>query len=285
MSIATQATPDHADLFAFAWIPPSVDAKLEELALKAQPERWGDPDGADSRKFPILRNYVKYTFRQVWEQDKVAEADDEAGRRVAAFNTGLFTANYEQIFATFEANTNAEKQPWVLKDWNTLADFRMRPFASIDVKPARYFKELADLIYDPDLELAADLDHILDENADRFPEALRDNPQLRRNALDGAIREAGKRAQMNWKTAVPQYYFGHGGRDKGRIQLLLPLCIMQPERPDLAIVVEKAENGKRYRAHTVLTLPMAYNNARLIARPDSDWLSPLPVGSQEGASA
>ncbi len=277
MSISTPATPDLADLFEFAWMPPTFDAKLEELALKAQPERWDEPDYPGTLKFPILGNYMKYTFRRIVEEDKVAFATDENGRQVAAFHTGLFTAHYEPIFATFEANTNAEKQPWVLKGWSTLADYRMRPFGSVDVKPARYFSRPEDLIYDPDLELVADLDHILDENADRFPASLQANPHLRRLGLDAAIREAGKRAQMNWKTAVPQYYFGRG---EGFIQLLLPLCILQPDRADLALVVDKVHSEKRYRAHTVLTLSMAYKNARLIARPYSDWLGSGSAGSQ-----
>ena len=277
MSISTPATPDPADLFEFAWMPPNFDVKLEELALKAQPERWDEPGYPGTLKFPVLGNYVKYTFRRIVEEGKVAFAADENDKQVAAFNTGLFTPHYEPIFATFEANSNTAKQPWVLKGWSTLADYRMRPFSSVNVKPARYFSRPDDLIYDPDLELVPDLDHILDENADRFPESLQANPHLRRLSLDGAIRGAGKRAQMNWKTAVPQYYFGRG---EGFIQLLLPLCILRPDRADLALVVDKVHSEKHYRAHTVLTLPMAYKNARLIARPYSDWLGSEPDALQ-----
>lgn len=277
MSISTPATPDPADLFEFAWMPPSFDVKLEELALKAQQERWDEPGYPGTLKLPILGNYVKYTFRRIVEEMKVAYATDENGKPVAAFNTGLFTPYYEPIFATFEANANTEKQPWVLKAWNTLADYRMRPFSSLGVKPARYFTRPEDLLYDPDLELIPDLDHILVENVDRFPESLRTNPHLLRLSLDGAIREASKRAQMNWKTAVPQYYFGRG---EGFVQLLLPLCILQPDRADLALVVDKVQSEKRYRAHTVLTLSMAYKNARLIARPYSDWLGSEPDALQ-----
>lgn len=277
MTINADVSEYSSDIFEFAWMPPSFDAKLEELATKAQPERWDDSDYVGNLKYPILANYVKYTFRRVADEAKVAFATDENDKLVAAFNTGLFTPHFEPIFGTFEANTNAEKQPWVLKDWSTPADFRMRPFASTDVRPARYFDETSELIYDPDLELAADLEHILDENVERFPAELRGSPQLRRNALGGAIREAGKRAQMNWKTAIPQYYFGYSGKGHGYIQLLLPLCIMQPDRADLALVVDKIHSEKRYRAHTVLTLSMAYKNARLIARPYSDWLGSEPI--------
>ena len=41
--------------------------------------------------------------------------------------------------------------------------------------------------------------------------------------------------------------------------------------PDLALTVTK-KNGY-YQAHTCLTLDMAYNNARLIAKPESTWLT------------
>jgi hypothetical protein len=59
---------------------------------------------------------------------------------------------------------------------------------------------------------------------------------------------------------------------KGGIQLLLPLCIGNPQAGDLALVVEN--HDQLYRAATCLTLDMAYNNARQLARPDRDWLQP-----------
>lgn len=71
----------------------------------------------------------------------------------------------------------------------------------------------------------------------------------------------------NYKTAVPQYY-------KRRIQLLIPICLINEGIPDLAMVVSKSPTGDIYLGHTCLTLDMAYNNARLIARPESMWLHP-----------
>ncbi len=53
---------------------------------------------------------------------------------------------------------------------------------------------------------------------------------------------------------------------------MLPLCLGKPNEASLAIVVE--DMGAYYRAATCLTLSMAYNNARLLARPDRDWLKP-----------
>ena len=46
---------------------------------------------------------------------------------------------------------------------------------------------------------------------------------------------------------------------------------MSDNKPDVAIAVTK-KNGC-YQGHTCLTLDMAYNNVRLIAKPESNWLS------------
>jgi hypothetical protein len=278
MTTISNSVADPSDLLQVAWLQRGWDPMLDELALKAQPERWDDPDHPSRPGFAVLSNYLRYTFRRLVEEDKIVVATDETGKRVSAFNTGLFTPHYEPIYAALEANEKVDKQPWVLKEWSTPTDYRMRPFSSVDVKAARFFSRPDDLIYNADLELLPDLDHILDENVDRYPLALQKNAHLRRLLLDGALREAGKRAQMNWKTAVPQYYFGAGGRGAGRIQLLLPLCMMQPDRADLALVVDRVEDGRKYRANTVLTLSMAYKNARLISRQDSDWLGSAAVG-------
>ena len=83
--------------------------------------------------------------------------------------------------------------------------------------------------------------------------------------VKGAIDNAKERVLRNYKTAIPQYY-------RGKVQLLLPLCLGSPNIAELALVVE--DHGEFYRASTCLTLDMAYNNARQLARPDRDWLMP-----------
>jgi uncharacterized protein DUF3825 len=52
--------------------------------------------------------------------------------------------------------------------------------------------------------------------------------------------------------------------------------LVSDERVDLALAVEKTISGS-YIGHTVLSLDWAYTNARLICRPDSDWLSPQDI--------
>jgi hypothetical protein len=264
-----------SDLFDFAWMPPrgvdvlpskGFESRLRELAERAQPETWSFDS---AQPFAILSNYLRYTYKRLVQQAKIEEATDANGSRIAAFNTGLFTPNYEAIYAVFEANRDQSRQPWVLKDFVPECDRRMAFFERTPAV-ARYFDNPAELIYDPDRELIPNLDHIIDDHVERYPADLRESTHRRRMMLQGQVVEAAKRAQMNYKVAVPQYYFGRDGAEVGRIQLLLPLCFESPAQADLALVVER--EARAYRAFTVLPLDLAYKNARLIAKPESDWL-------------
>ena len=85
--------------------------------------------------------------------------------------------------------------------------------------------------------------------------------------LDDAIELAQKRVEWNFKTAVPAFY-----PTKNTMSLLLPLDLTENEQPNVALVVKLMESGA-YIGQTILTMKVAYNNARLICRPDSDWLN------------
>ena len=85
------------------------------------------------------------------------------------------------------------------------------------------------------------------------------------DSFDKAINHAIMRVERNYKTGIPMY-------NRGRIQLLLPLFLLNRDPANLALVVSRS--GEVYDGSTVLTLDMAYNNARLITRPDKEWLNP-----------
>lgn len=59
-----------------------------------------------------------------------------------------------------------------------------------------------------------------------------------------------------------------------------PLCLEDVGRADLALSVDQV--SEVYRAATILTLDMAYNNARLIARLDREWLEPIAPTNVDG---
>jgi hypothetical protein len=211
---------------------------------------------------PILFNYLKYTYGRVAEEEKIELSED--GQYVV-FNTGLVTPIQEPIYAFFGRNQIPDNQPWFLLDWHRRGEHELVRFQKLP-DMAHYFTSPAALVFDNTKELRTNIEHILADNKERFPQPYNtmDNYVLQ-TLLKGAIDNARERVRRAYKTAIPQYY-------RGRIQLLLPLCLTSAAKADLALVAE--DHGTFYRASTCLTLDMAYNNARQLAKPDRDWLQP-----------
>lgn len=252
-------------LFKFAYFPKYDDSIIFLAENLAQNENWDFSD-ATEKKYSILKNYLEFTFRKLIEEKKVAYTNDN---KHSCFNTGLFTENLEDIYAYFERNnfTNSNTQ-FVFKAFLKHSDNRLLSLFGNNLPDvANFFEKPESLIFNPKFEIIPDLDHIIKDNLDRFPIHLRhDDADLRRQII-GAIAEVSKKARSNYKIAVPQYY-------DGKIQLLLPLCLTSGSpNPDLALVVHKL-NDTTYTSRTCLTLKMAYNNARLIVKPQSSWLKP-----------
>lgn len=87
-----------------------------------------------------------------------------------------------------------------------------------------------------------------------------------RDAIKDSLDIVKNRIRRNYKTAIPYYY-------NGDIQFLIPLCARKDRSRALAaMAVQKQE--EIYQVKTILTLDQAYNNARLLAKPDREWLNP-----------
>ena len=251
-------------LFAFAFIP-KYEETIASLARMADSEEWDFSD-SQNKKYSILKNYLEHTFRKVKQEGKIAYS---ANNQYACFNTGLVTKNLEEIFAFFSKNNRPDRQPYFLKCFCRKSDnLLLSVFKSNLPLIADYFQKPEDLLFNPNCNLIPQIDHIIEDNIDRFPASMHNigDAEVRRR-LEGAIDEVRKRVKTNYKIAIPQY-FGN------RIQLLLPLNLT-PNSPnaDLALVVHKIDSNT-YTARTCLTLKMAYNNARLIVKPQSSWLKP-----------
>jgi hypothetical protein len=282
---------------------------LAELAL---PERWEfkDPAVQQNRPKPILYSYLVHTFDRLEFEGKVQVSENG---NFAAFNTGLVDRRYEPIYALFRRQDDP-RAPWQLVEFCTAGERAsgqnlVRYFSPLP-SPAHYFDEPADLLYDvrqgkPQISWR----HVVIERIDRYPpsflkdhwpkgfpdedttvmtkeqretyfrklgEAIEKDSRLYRKIMDrvrAALDLCIKRVSWNFKTAVPQYY-----PPTKRLQLLLPLCLVSDDKVDLALAVERTVSGN-YLAHTVLPLAWAYNNARLICRPDSDWLAPEKISA------
>lgn len=259
---------DPQELSRRAW----ADA-LQSLADLAEGEDWTGAS-ADDRPLPILGSYIRYTYQRLAMQEKICFSENG---EYAALNTGLLTVHAEDIFGLFQRNdhANPRAQKWKFRKWATESDATiLRQFPS-PPEMATYADSPADLVYDLSRDLKLAYEHILVDNLDRFPADLAGEPRRARQALDHAKDLALKRTRRNFKVVVPQWY--PKTRESG---FLLPLDLTGSGSADLALVVS-AVSDTAYRGHTILTLEMAYTVARLVSRPDSEWLKPQAMPSEE----
>jgi hypothetical protein len=239
---------------------------LEQLKNLSMNESWDYSYATGTKKHPILHNYLLHTFARVQEEGKVLELDP-----YSCFNTGLVTPNQEEIFMLFKKSKKTGYRffhSFCKSSSNLLVRFNPLP------ERASYFSDATELIYDTKLPLRIQIDHIIEDpdNIARFPEDIRSWSKLQlQNTFNGAIEHAIKRVKRNYLTAIPQYYRGNL-TPTAHLQLLLPLCLRDPAKADLALAVYKKDGT--YNGRTCLTLDMAINNARLITKPDDEWLKP-----------
>ncbi len=311
-------------LFHWSRIP---NLKIKELAEKALAEKWyyGAANAADAENYPILKNYLAYTFKRLVFEDKILYGDvaDTAhtGEEYAAFNTGLVDKKYEYIYALFKKNTMSPQPYWYLLDFVVAGEQSGKTLARLFYplpKRADYFEnQFRNMVYDTSTQLLCDYTHIIAERIGRFPlrflqencppnmldidgikleevypkhakdserkhyfeqlgERIRNTPMVLnnlKNRLEAAIHLTLKRVEWNYKTAIPVYF-----PTRNLCSLLLPLCLSEESQVDLALVVEPLQSGA-YQGQTVLPLDLAYNNSRLLTRPDSDWLRPDSIQS------
>ncbi|CAN7322034.1 DUF3825 domain-containing protein [Bosea sp. LjRoot237] len=281
-------------IFDFAVVA-DWESRLSNLAQLAEQERWSYLNISGKSNSIILENYIKYTFERAFDQQKIVESDN-----LTCFNTGLLTPGQEEIYAVFSLSErfdrtkpiSSDNKKWYLRSWVRSGDHLLTTFLEFP-SLVEYWNDPSHLVFDPKLQVQLNLDHIIRDNLNRFPEELggkvdkkgvptdlatqadeedadvanesdgHEIPLATRNALEGAMKHSIRLAQRNYRIAVPQFY-------RGRIQLLLPLYLRNATNPDLALTLER--HGGWYRAATVLYPDWAYGHARLLARPNSEWL-------------
>lgn len=219
----------------------------EQLSQIADKENWSNNTYPNNG---ILANYIVKTYDKLTSEKKII-----IGQDYALFNTGLFNKYYDPIYA-YQTGTEI----------SFLTGYELSNIGITDrPERANYFENPELLLFDWHYPIDVYYKHILDDekNKNRLPKEFL-NSDNKINIINGALDTMKKRVSANYKLAIPQYY-------EGKIQLLLPLCLMSDNKPDVAIAVTK-KNGC-YQGHTCLTLDMAYNNARLIAKPETNWLS------------
>ena len=291
---------------------------LGQLADKALPEVWSF-EGEDQRDYAILQKYIQYTFYRLNLEDKICISED--GRIAAFNTGlvdehyddiyACFMPNLSDVpgaakwrFQDFCTAGGRGTGKWLVDAFNPLP------------QPAAYFERKEDLLFDLDKDILPDFHHIIVDNTKRLPldflreefhgypeavalvdEAARERDRFRRegimrqmsqmldensklfnrlrNRLQDAIDLAIKQVRWNYKTAIPCFF-----PTRNVMSLMLPLCLEDDGRADAALVVELTRSGV-YQGQTILTLQQAYLDARLVCRPNSEWLQTTNISGGE----
>ena len=187
----------------------------------------------------------------------------------ACFHTGLYTKRYRAIYACFERNKHQPSiRDWYFKGFADEISPWLKYVSPLPKKPSYYMAQNG-VNFNPEWPIRVNVDHILGdkENILRLPSELREAKNLPL-LLETAVELARRKSVIEPSIVVPQGY-------QGRVQYLLPICLTNMEKPDLAMTLTVMDGY--YLGNTCLTLEMAYLNARLLTRPVTPWLTELVI--------
>ncbi len=236
-------------------------------------------DKYKTQAVPKLRNYLNYTFKRLLELEVnypgkffVTSSDNDW----ISFNTGLQNAHGSDLLAVFnrfKPREGADPRPspdWVFKGcFSPNARNYHTRFGTSTGDIASYSNDSRDFIFDVHFGLEKDVfDHLFDRAKERagLPNA---SDEVVRNYLKGALENLIPKIRRNYKVAIPVYYV-----EERRMQILLPFSSASSANETSCFLVERNDATKMYRLKTILDLDHAYFSARLITRPDKDWLNP-----------
>lgn len=243
-------------------------------------------------RYPILKTYIEHTLdRLIYEYDVLGRNKKllfSTDGKYVAFNTNLLSRSYyNDVIVIGEVNSGKNIQdlkiynPQIAKRGNRSypAGFKItKEWQHIEdvIAPPLYFSEIKDVIFDAtksyvDTSNEESLDHIIKERRFRWPAQYQQASETYlAQELKKAISHAVKMAQRNYKYIVPMYYPNHN-----KIQFLMPLFFDENStRPGGVLILDKEENEEYYTPKTSLTFEEAYQDARLIVKPESSWLNP-----------
>lgn len=238
--------------------------------------------------------YLKASFAKVMQDQEGLEGNIGNGfilskdHTKCVVNTGLIDIYNNDIYLLDK--TNSEKNFYnkdieIISSKATLIGYGFDKEDILDMpEPIRYYTDRRELVFEGtieefDLEDDYRLNHIINERRHRFPEEYREvQSDTIADKLKLAIRQALKMQMRDYNHIVPFYSIS-----ERRIQHLIPLRLTSDtdEEVELAIVVGR--NNGIWCVYTILNTEDAYDNVRLITRPDNTWLK-LKDSEEDGAT-
>lgn len=227
---------------------------------------------------PKLKNYLNYTFVRLQELErshpgKYFRYSDDC--TWVSLNTGLQNTHCADMIATFQRYSprpgdTSIKPDWVYKGCYAPGDRGFRDHFGTSVPElAWYSGDSSDFVFDTSYTLDKDVfDHLFERAKDRagMPNA---SDEVVRNYLRGAIENLIPKIKRNYKVAIPVWYV-----EDRRMQLLLPFVSASNASDISCFLVERDDQNQLYKLKTIFDMDHAYYSARLITRPDKEWLNP-----------
>ena len=274
---------------------------LDKLSDKAVAEDWCFHGHQSSVSQPILKNFLEHSFYQATAENKTFRNEDE---QIICFNTGLIDRMFNDIYIVcniedIDSPNNLFYERYTNPRIMTASDRLFSRYITTPPSPAKFYDDMSELLFDCEAASAPhgiNLNdfHIFIDNLDRINSSLpKGSKQYNLNEIidchgkfESALACSLVLARRNYKLVAPQFW-----PETGKIQFLMPIYLSKicetnedGEKtvvlPNVALCLEKDNNG-RYLGTSILTLDMAYQNARLIAKPDSFWLDPHRISSFE----
>lgn len=262
--------------FAFCGSQSIFNEKISLLASLAEPEPW-EIKGAT---YPndILFYYITKQFARCNQQGLIVPSLDGD---YCVSNTGLMTPYTEDIYCLFQKNRSfgapSKSGKPISTKWMFIGFFNRsaREITSIDFPKEPdlpvFWEEPSEVFFDSSLPIRANLNHIIDDHWSReekvFPDGLvRFGKGMVATVFKEALQTSIKRAKRNMFLVVPQFY-------DGKYMFLMPVVLPVPDpqgHATIALALEK--QGNEYRGNTIFDLGAAYKKARLVNRPESNWL-------------
>lgn len=220
------------DLFEFAYVPDWY-GQLEQLAEIALPEAWRfrkPQTECKNTDTPILERYLHMMFRKLSIDYNTGETEYfHVENNCACFHTGLYTRQYQAIYACFERNKKKDTTlKWYFTGFCDAVSSKLRYVEPLPKKP--YFPMMQNGVnFNPEWPIRVNAEHILSdpENRERLPKKLlrfKNLPLL----LETAVELGRRKTVIEPGLVVPQGY-------QNQLQFLLPICLTDMEKPNLPL--------------------------------------------------
>jgi hypothetical protein len=297
------------DCFADMIYFEDIEKSMEELSVLARKEKWCYHNSKD--KHIILKIYLQYTFFQIHQQNKL-RVDENTG--LACFNTGLKTADYEDIYAILMRNKSKSiSQEFIFQGFSMSASQGLGKLIVEHFNPlpekATYITSSDQLVFDSRQDLHTDIRHILLDNIDRFPMEflhqmllpfkeekkildriekektpflkekyfLELEKHIERNETLFTLLRVSLEASINKSIRMVNYDYRNALPSFFPTRNVMSLMLpLQFTKNDEAQAVLLVEKtaSGNYQGQTILTLKQCYVNARLISPLENSFLRP-----------